>query len=95
MNLKPLEGRVVLEVEDPKEVTKGGIVIPDIAKEKPEVAKVLAVSDGKRLDNGEVVPPSVKVGDRVLFQKYAGTVVSCEDKKYTIIQELDLLAKFE
>lgn len=92
MNLKPLADRVVVEVLEEKEKSVGGIVLPDTAKEKPQEGKVVAVGPGKILDNGEKRPLEVKVGDRVIFSKYAGTEVKVDDKEYLIMKESDILA---
>ena len=92
MNIKPLGGRIVIKVMEREEKTKGGIVLPDTAKEKPQMGKVLAVGTGRLLDNGERVPLEVKEGDTVLFAKYAGTEVKLDGEEYTVIKESDVLA---
>lgn len=92
MNIKPLGERVVLKVLESEEKTKSGIVLPDTAKEKPQMGKVLAVGPGKLLDNGEKVPLEVKVGDKVLFAKYAGTEVKLDGEEYMVLKESDILA---
>jgi chaperonin GroES len=92
MNLKPLGNRVVVEPIEQEEVTVGGIVIPDTAKEKPQKGKVLAIGPGERDDNGERIPLDVKADDTVLFAKYAGTEIKIEGKKILILRESDLLA---
>ena len=92
MNLKPLGEKVIVEVLEAKEKTKGGIVLPDSAKEKPQEAKILAVGSGKVLSNGKVVPPEVKVGDVVLFGKYSGSEIKLSGKEYLIINQDDVLA---
>jgi chaperonin GroES len=92
LNLKPLADKVIVEVLEAQEKTKGGIILPDTAKEKPQEAKVLAVGSGKVLPNGKVVPPEVKVGDVVLFGKYSGSEVKLDGKEYLIIDQDDILA---
>lgn len=92
MNLKPLADRVVVKPIEQEEKTAGGIVIPDTAKERPQEGEVVAVGEGKLLDNGERVAPQVKVGDRVLFAKYGGTEVKIGGVEYLILRESDILA---
>ena len=92
MNLKPLGDKVIVEVLGAKDRTKGGIVLPDTAKEKPQEAKVLAVGSGKVLPNGKVIPPELKVGDTVLFGKYSGNEVKLNGKEFLIINQDDVLA---
>ena len=92
MNIKPLADRVVIKVLESEEKTKSGIVLPDTAKEKPQMGKVVAVGPGKILDNGQRVAPEVKVGDKTLFAKYAGTEVKLDDEEYMVLKESDLLA---
>jgi chaperonin GroES len=92
MNIKPLGERIVLKVLESEEKTKSGIVLPDTAKEKPQMGKVLAVGSGKILDNGEKLPLEVKVGDQVLFAKYAGTEVKLDGEEYMVLKESDVLA---
>lgn len=87
---KPLNDRVLVE-RITEEKTKGGIIIPDSAKEKPQEGKVIAVGDGKLLDNGQKHTLAVRAGDRVLFSKYSGTDVKLEDVEYTIVREDDIL----
>lgn len=93
--LKPLGDRVILEVQKEEEQTVGGIVLASNAKEKPQTGKVLAVGTGRVLDNGERVVPSVKEGDTVVFDKYAGTEVSYEGEKYLVVRENDIVAVVE
>jgi chaperonin GroES len=95
MNLKPLGGRVVVEPIEQEEMTAGGIVLPDTAKEKPQRGKVLSVGPGDRDDKGNYVPMDVKTGDTVLFAKYAGTEIKIDGKKLLILRESDLLAIIE
>ncbi|NLL19160.1 MAG: co-chaperone GroES [Clostridia bacterium] len=90
--LKPLADRVVVKVSTEEEKTKGGIFLPDTAKEKPQEGEVIAVGPGRKLDNGNVVPPEVSVGDRVIFAKYGGTEVKINDEEYLILRESDILA---
>jgi chaperonin GroES len=92
MNIKPLGERVVLKVIESEEKTKSGIVLPDTAKEKPQMGKILAVGTGKVLDNGQKVALEVKVGDKVLFAKYAGTEVKLDGEEYMLLKENDILA---
>jgi chaperonin GroES len=92
LNIKPLGDRVLVEPIEEKEVKKGGIIIPDTAKEKPQEGKVVALGTGKTDDNGKKVPFEVKVGDRVLVSKYGGTEVKLNDKEYKLLSSDDLLA---
>ena len=92
MNLKPLGDKVIVEVLSAEEKTKGGIILPDTAKEKPQEAKVIAVGSGKTLENGKVVAPEVKAGDIIIFGKYSGSEVKVDDKEYLIIDADDILA---
>jgi chaperonin GroES len=93
--LKPLDDRIVVKPLESEEKTAGGIVLPDNAKEKPQRGKVTAVGPGKMLDNGNRAPLSVKVGDEVLFGKYAGNDVKIDGSEVKIMRESDLLAKVE
>lgn len=93
MNIKPLADRVVIKVLEAEEKTASGIVLPDKAKEKPQEGEVVAAGDGRILENGTRVEMDVKVGDRVLFSKYAGTEVKLEGKEYLIMRQDDILAK--
>jgi chaperonin GroES len=92
MNLKPLYDRVVVKPIEAEEVTAGGIYIPDNAKEKPTKGEVLAVGEGKALDNGSLRTPKVKVGDKVIYGQYAGSAYKHEGTEYKIIKEDDILA---
>lgn len=94
MNIKPLADRVLIEPIEEKEEKIGSIIIPDTAKEKPQEGKVVAVGPGRQED-GKVVPLQVKVGDRVLFGKYAGTEIKKDGKEYLIVRESDILAVIE
>ncbi|WP_322506867.1 co-chaperone GroES [Anaerolinea sp.] len=95
INLKPLGSRVVVEPIESEDVTPGGIVLPETAKEKPQKGKVLSVGPGDRDDKGNRISMDVKVGDIVLFAKYAGTEIKVEGKKLLILRESDLLAIVE
>ena len=92
MKIKPLGERVLVEPIKEEEAVKGGIIIPDSAKEKPQEGKVVAVGTGKLDDNGKVVPFNVKKGDAVLMPKYGGTEVKVDGKEYQIMREDDILA---
>ncbi len=92
MNLKPLYDRVIVKPIEAEEVTAGGIYIPDNAKEKPTKGEVLAVGDGKALDNGTVRAPKVKVGDKVIYGQYAGSAYKHDGVEYKIVKEDDILA---
>ncbi|SFG03201.1 chaperonin GroES [Planifilum fulgidum] len=94
MTIKPLGDRIVLEAIEKEEKTASGIVLPDTAKEKPQEGRVVAVGTG-RWENGQKIELEVKVGDRVIFSKYAGTEVKVGDKEYLILRESDVLAIVE
>jgi len=93
--IKPLGDRVVIKVLEREEKTKSGIVLPDTAKEKPQEGKIIAVGTGKVLENGQRVPVDVKVGDKVIFSKYAGTEVKIDGVEYLIVSDRDVLAVVE
>lgn len=95
MKLRPLYDRVIVKRVEEEEKTKGGIIIPDTAKEKPIEGKVIAVGDGRMLDSGKRMPLQVKKGDRVLFSKYAGTEVKIEGEEHLIMREDDIIAVIE
>jgi len=95
MKLKPLGDRIVVKVLSEEKKTKGGIVLPDTAKEKPTEGEVLAVGTGKILDNGTKQPVEVKVGDHIIFSKYAGTEVKVDGEELVIFSERDVLAIVE
>ncbi len=96
MQLKPLSDRLVVEPISVDEITRAGIILPDtVDKEKPEKGKVIAVGPGKMLDNGQLHPLSLKVGDIVLFKKYSPDEVKVDDKEYLILSESDILAIVE
>jgi chaperonin GroES len=92
VNVKPIGDRVLVKRLEEKEQIKGGIIVPDSAKEKPQEAEVIALGTGKRNEKGELVPFEVKVGDRVLISKYGGTDVAYGSEKYVLLREDDLLA---
>ncbi|MBF7084046.1 co-chaperone GroES [Desulfallas sp. Bu1-1] len=93
--IRPLGDRVVVKPLPSEEVTKGGIVLPDTAKEKPQQGEVVAVGSGRLLDNGQRVPIDLKVGDKILFSKYAGNEVKIDDVEYLILREMDILGVIE
>jgi chaperonin GroES len=95
MGIRPFQGRIIVKRIDEEETTKGGIIIPDTAKEKPQEGKVIAVGKGKVLDDGKVQPLDVKKGNRVLFSKYSGTEVNIEGEEHLIIREDDVLGVIE
>ncbi|MBC7082014.1 MAG: co-chaperone GroES [Bacillota bacterium] len=90
--VKPLEDRVVVKPNTEEERTKGGIVLPDTAKERPQEGEVIAVGPGKLLENGQRAPMDVKPGDKVIFAKYGGTEVKIEGEEYIILRQSDILA---
>jgi chaperonin GroES len=92
LKLKPLGNRVVIEPVEQEEITSGGIVLPETAKEKPQKGKVLSVGPGERDENGKYIPMDVKEKDTVLFAKYSGTEIKVDGKKLLILRESDLLA---
>jgi chaperonin GroES len=92
LNIKPLADRVLVEPAQAEEKTASGIIIPDTAKEKPQKGQIVAVGEGKTAENGTVVKPQVKVGDTVLYGKYAGTEITIEGKEYLIMRESDIFA---
>jgi chaperonin GroES len=95
MKIRPLHDRILVKREEEKEVKKGGIIIPDTAKEKPQEGKVIAVGNGKVNDEGKKVPLDVKAGDKILFGKYSGSEVKLDDEEYLILREEDVLAIIE
>src|SRR5215470_17548390 len=94
-NIRPLHDRVIVKRIEEQEQIRGGIIIPDTAKEKPQEGEIIAVGAGKKLDSGERVQLDVKEGDRVLFGKYAGTEVKIDDEEYLILREDDILGVIE
>jgi len=95
MKIRPLHDRVLVERLEEKEVRKGGIIIPDTAKEKPQEGKVIAAGNGKVSDDGKKIPLDVKTGDKILFGKYSGSEVKLDEKEYLIMREEDVLAILE
>lgn len=91
MAFKPLHDRVLVRRVQSDEKTKGGLIIPDTAKEKPAEGEVMAVGEGGRKDSGELIPPSVKAGDRILFGKWSGTEVTLNGEELLIMKESDIL----
>ncbi|HDN86241.1 MAG: co-chaperone GroES [Candidatus Omnitrophota bacterium] len=92
MKIKPLGDRVLIKPCEEKEKTKGGIVLPDTAKEKPQEGEIVAVGEGRKIEDGKVIPLSLKVGDKVLYGKYSGTEITVDDQEYLIMREEDVLA---
>jgi len=95
MKIRPLHDRVIVKRIKEEETTKGGIIIPDTAKEKPSEGKIIAVGNGKLLENGTLKPLEVKAGDKVLFGKYAGTEVKIDGEEHLIMREDDIIAVVE
>ncbi len=91
MKIRPLQDRILVKRIDEEETSKGGIIIPDTAKEKPQEGKVMAVGNGKVNDDGKIQPLDVKRGDRILFSKYSGTEVNIDGDEHLIIREDDVL----
>jgi chaperonin GroES len=92
MKVRPLHDRLIIRRIEEKETVKGGIIIPDTAKEKPQEGEVIAVGNGKLLDNGTKVPLDVKAGDKILFGKYSGTDIKIDGEEYLILREDEVLA---
>ncbi len=95
MKIRPLQDRIIVRRVDEEETTKGGIIIPDTAKEKPQEGKVIAVGKGKANEDGKLQPLDVKKGDKVLFSKYAGTEINIKGVEHLIIREDDVLGVVE
>jgi chaperonin GroES len=95
MNIRPLHDRIIVERLEEETVTAGGLIIPDSAKEKPQQGKVVAVGKGKKADDGKIIAMDVKVGDKVLFGKYAGTEVKVDGKEYLMMREDDIMGVVE
>ena len=95
MKIRPLHDRVIVKRIEEEEKTKGGIIIPDTAKEKPSEGKIVAVGNGKLLENGKLQPLEVKKGDKILFGKYAGTEIKIEGEEHLIMREDDIIAIIE
>ena len=95
MKVKPLHDRILIKRVEEKETIKGGIIIPDTAKEKPQEGEVIAVGGGKKTEEGKVIPLDVKAGDRILFGKYSGTEIKIDEEEYLIIREDEVLGIIE
>ncbi len=95
MKVKPLHDRILIKRVEEKETIKGGIIIPDTAKEKPQEGEVIAVGGGKKTEDGKVIPLDVKAGDRILFGKYSGTEIKIDNEEYLIIREDEVLGIIE
>src|SRR5512139_654674 len=95
MNIRPLHDRIIVERLEEETRTAGGLIIPDTAKEKPQQGKVIAVGKGKKTEDGKVLPLDVKVGDKILFGKYAGTEIKIEGKELLMMREDDVLGVVE
>jgi chaperonin GroES len=95
MKIRPLQDRVIVRRLEEEEKTKGGIIIPDTAKEKPQEGKVIAVGKGKVTEDGKVIPLDVKVGDKILFGKYSGTEIKVGGEEHLIMREEDILGIIE
>ena len=95
MNFRPLHDRILIKRIEEKETAKGGIIIPDTAKEKPQEGEVIAVGNGKMSEDGKVVPLDVKAGDRILFGKYSGSEIKMDDEEYLILNEEEVLGVVE
>ncbi len=95
MTVRPLHDRILVKRIEEKETVKGGIIIPDSAKEKPQEGEVIAVGHGKKTEDGKVIPLDVKAGDRILFGKYSGTEIKIEDQEFLILREDEVLGVIE
>jgi Co-chaperonin GroES (HSP10) len=95
MKIRPLQDRVIVKRVEEEEKTKGGIIIPDTAKEKPQEGQIIAVGPGKVADDGKKIPMEVKVGDRVLFGKYSGSEIKMDGEEHLIMREDDILGIIE
>jgi chaperonin GroES len=95
MNLRPLHDRILIKRIEEKETVKGGIIIPDTAKEKPQEGEVVAVGHGKKTDEGKLIALDVKAGDRILFGKYSGAEIKLEGQEYLILREEEVLGIIE
>jgi chaperonin GroES len=95
MNFRPLHDRILIKRIEEKETLKGGIVIPDSAKEKPQEGEVVALGSGKKNEDGKVVPLDVKAGDRILFGKYSGSEIKMDNEEYLILREEEVLGILE
>jgi len=92
MKVKPLSDRIIIKPSPAEEKTRGGIILPDTAKEKPVIGEVVAVGPGRKSDEGQIVPMEVKTGDKVLYGKYSGTEVTIDGQEYLIMRESDIFA---
>jgi len=95
MKFRPLHDRILVKRVEEQETVKGGIIIPDSAKEKPQEGEVIAVGHGKKTEEGKVLPLDVKAGDRILFGKYSGTEIKIDDQEYLILKEEEVLGVIE
>ena len=95
MTVRPLHDRILVKRLEEKETVKGGIIIPDTAKEKPQEGEVVAVGNGKKTEDGKVIPLDVKAGDRILFSKYSGNEIKIDDVEYLIVREEEVLGVIE
>jgi chaperonin GroES len=95
MNLRPLHDRILITRIEEKEAVKGGIIIPDTAKEKPQEGEVIAVGNGKKTEEGNIIPLDVKAGDRILFGKYSGAEIKMDGQEYLILREEEVLGIIE
>ena len=95
MTVRPLNDRILIKRIEEKETVKGGIIIPDSAKEKPQEGEVVAVGNGKKTEEGKIIPLDVKKGDRILFGKYGGTEIKIEGEEYLILREDEVLGIIE
>ena len=95
MTVRPLHDRILIRRIEEKETVKGGIIIPDTAKEKPQEGEVIAVGNGRKTEEGKVVPLDVKAGDRILFGKYSGQEIKIENQEYLIVKEDEILGVLE
>ena len=95
MKIRPLQDRVIVKRVAEEEQTKGGIIIPDTAKEKPQEGKIVAVGKGKVNDDGKLIPVAVKVGDKILFAKYSGSEIKIDGEEHVIMREEDILGVLE
>ena len=91
--MQPMGDRVIVKSLEPDEIVRGGIILPDTAKEKPQEAEIIAIGPGRMTDEGQRVPIELKVGDKVIFAKYAGTEIKEGDEEYLVLKETDVLAK--
>jgi chaperonin GroES len=95
MNFRPLHDRILIKRIEEKETAKGGIIIPDSAKEKPQEGEVIAVGNGKKTEDGKIIPLDVKAGDRILFGKYSGTEIKVDNEDFLILKEEEVLGVVE